>query len=102
MKVVTIGRSSQNEVTINDYDELCLLTSNVEKGAESSITNDHRAVAILGQLAVGYDVELHGGRKLVCHLLLQSGLVTSQVLLLPSPLVVLVQFSGCGLLLSLE
>lgn len=49
-------------ISVNDYDELCLLASDDE---------DDKMVAILAQLAEGYNVEAHGGRRLVCHLLVQ-------------------------------
>lgn len=53
------------DVCANDFDELCLL-ANDEIGA------DDKAVAMLGQLAADYDVAAHEGRRLTCHLLVQS------------------------------
>lgn len=50
-------------VAINDYDELCLLAGNGE---------DDKAIAMLAELAEVYDVEARGGKRLVCHLLLQK------------------------------
>ena len=47
----------------NNYDELCLLADDGE---------DDKAVALLSELAVGYDTELHDGSRLVCHLLIQK------------------------------
>ena len=52
-----------DNIHINEYDELCLLAGYGE---------DDKAVAMLGQLSVGYDVEKHNGNRLICHLLLQS------------------------------
>ena len=57
-------RVFENEdVSINDYDELCLLP---EEGEESC------ALALLPDLGAGYDMEAHGDKKLICHLLLSS------------------------------
>lgn len=56
-KVVTV------DYCINDYGELCLLANDVE---------DDKKVVILSQLATEYDVNAHGGKKLVCHLLMQK------------------------------
>ena len=50
-------------VLINDYDEVYLLAGDGE---------DDKAVAMLAKLADDYRVESHGGKRLVCHLLLQS------------------------------
>ena len=50
-------------ISIGDYDELCLLSGEGE---------DDKAIALLAQLAVGYDVEAHGGKRLVCHLMVQK------------------------------
>lgn len=49
-------------VSIDDYDELCLLSDG----------DDARAVAMLGELAGAYHVENHGGKRLTCHMLVQS------------------------------
>lgn len=57
------GKFMAEDVCINNYDELCLLSGNNE---------DDKAIVMLGQLAAGYDVEAHGGKRLVCHLLLQE------------------------------
>lgn len=48
---------------INSYDELFLL---------SGAGEDDRVMALLVQLVSCYDVQSHQGRRLVCHLLLQS------------------------------
>lgn len=50
-------------ININDYDELCLLADEGE---------DDKAVAMLADFAAKYDVESHGGNRLVCHLMLRS------------------------------
>lgn len=50
-------------ITMNDYDELCLL---------ASFGEDDKVITYLAQLAAGYDVEAHGGKRLVCHLLVQK------------------------------
>ena len=54
---------SAEGICINDYYELCLLAGNGE---------EDKAVAMLAQLAKRYDVEAHEGKRLVCHLLVQS------------------------------
>ena len=51
------------EICINDYGELCLLAHEGE---------DDKAMALLAELAAGYDMAVHGGKRLICHLLLQS------------------------------
>lgn len=50
-------------VEINAYDELCLLAGDGE---------DDKVVAMLAELAAGYDVEAHEGPRMVCHLLVQK------------------------------
>lgn len=60
---------SADGIDMNAYDELCLLTS-----CKEEIKNDE-AVVLLSQLASGYDMAHHEGRKLRCHLLLQSDTV---------------------------
>ena len=54
---------SNPNVVINNYDELCLIAGTFE---------DDKAIAMLGQLAEEYDVTTHQGKRLVCHLLIQS------------------------------
>lgn len=54
---------SADAINMNEYDELCLLAGEGE---------DYKAVALLEQFAITYDVGAHCGKKLVCHLLLQS------------------------------
>ena len=56
-------------VDINDFDEACLLTG---AAAADRMGEDGRALALLEQIAEGYDLPRHGGRRLRCHLLLQS------------------------------
>lgn len=56
------------ELDINEYDELCLLTASV--GCEG--INDSDALEILVTFSKKYNKAHHGGRKLFCHLLLQS------------------------------
>jgi hypothetical protein len=46
----------------NGLDELWLLSDG----------DDHRAVALLGELAEDYDTAAHEGRRLTCHLMLQT------------------------------
>lgn len=50
-------------ITMNDFDELCLLASDGE---------DDKIIAHLTQLAAGYNIEAHSGKRLVCHLLVQK------------------------------
>ena len=54
---------TEEGICVNDYDELCLL---------ANIGQDDKAIALLAQLATKYDVEAHDGKRLLCHLLLQS------------------------------
>lgn len=54
-----------DSVEINDYNELCLLADEGE---------DDLAIVMLERLAEQFDVEAHGGKKLVCHLMLLSNL----------------------------
>lgn len=54
---------STDDISINGYDELCMLAGDGE---------DDRAVAFLAQFATGFDVDAHGGKRLVCHLLVQK------------------------------
>lgn len=62
--VVDVRREMSAEgISINDYDELWVLSGNGE--------ND-RAVAVVGQLALKYNVEQHTGRRLTCHLMVQQ------------------------------
>ena len=58
-----ISELSNSKVVINNYDELCLLAGTL---------GDDKAIATLGQLAEEYDVTTHQGKRLVCHLLIQS------------------------------
>ena len=48
---------------INDCNELCLLAGKGE---------DDKAIAMLAELAAGYDVKTHDGKRLICHLLVQD------------------------------
>lgn len=50
-------------VVLNDYEELCLLA---DKG------EDDQVVAMLVELVATYDVEVHNGNKMICHLLVQE------------------------------
>lgn len=50
-------------IDINDYDEMCLLAATGE---------DEKAVAFLAELSPAYIIDEHGGRRLLCHLMLQS------------------------------
>lgn len=50
-------------ITMNDFDELCLLASDGE---------DDKIIAHLAQLASDYNIEAHSGKRLVCHLLVQK------------------------------
>ena len=56
-------------VRINDYEELCLLTSVADDGGDEA---DNLAMAVLVRLAVEYEPERHNGRRMICHFLLQS------------------------------
>lgn len=55
--------TEMRDVCINNSDDLCLLFSDGE---------DDKAVAFLEQRVKDYDVEIHDGKKMICHLLLQS------------------------------
>lgn len=66
---VTCLEHGTSDFDINHFDELCLLTNRTE---EAAIAEDNRVVDLLGELATKYDVARHGGKKLVCHLLLQN------------------------------
>ena len=57
------------DINVNDYDELCLLTSITDVGKEET---DHSILSLIPLLAEDYDVEQHLGKKLICHLLVQS------------------------------
>ena len=50
-------------VDVNSADELCLLAGDGE---------DNKAVAMLDELAAKYDVDVHHGKRLICHLLVQK------------------------------
>lgn len=54
---------SSEGIDINDCNELCLLADKEE---------DDKAVAMLAELATGYDVKTHDGKRLICHLLVQD------------------------------
>lgn len=54
---------SLDGVSINDYDELCLLTDDGE---------DEKAISMLPTWGADYVPDAHKGKKLVCHLLLKS------------------------------
>jgi len=58
-----------NDVNINEYSELCLLTS---PSGHDKIEEDSRAIDVLLRIAADYDVTAHDGHRLLCHLLLQS------------------------------
>ena len=60
--VVKQQEMSLRGIDSNAYDELCLL----------STADDDDTIATLSQLIDGYDIDAHGGKKLTCHLLLQS------------------------------
>lgn len=51
-----------DDIDCNSYSEICLLSGD----------DDYQVVTQLGRWAERYDVEAHGGSKLLCHLLLQS------------------------------
>lgn len=57
------------DISINAYDELCLLTEVTENNKSEM---DHCVIASLELLAINYDVEAHEGQRMKCHLLLQS------------------------------
>lgn len=61
--------TTKDDVNINDYAEMCLLTSVADDKKEE---NDNKVVALLSQLVADYDLEQNEGRKLVCHLMVQS------------------------------
>ena len=50
-------------VSINDYEELCLLPN---------IGEDNKAVVMLAELGSVYDLDKHDGKRLKCHLLLHN------------------------------
>ncbi len=50
-------------IVVNAFDELCLLAGDGE---------DHRAIALLGDIAAAYDPADHQGAKMTCHLMVQS------------------------------
>lgn len=54
---------------INAFDELCVLTP--PSGSET-LSADNRALALLDSIVAKFDPAQHDGRKLTCHLLLQS------------------------------
>ena len=54
---------SIENIRINNYDELCLLSGNGE---------DSKVIAMLKELAEDYVLNSHEGRRLICHLLLQE------------------------------
>lgn len=54
---------SSDDIDINDCNELCLLAGKGE---------DEKAIAMLAELAAGYDVNTHDGKRLICHLLVQD------------------------------
>lgn len=56
-------------ININDYDELCLLTSIKDVGKEWT---DYSILSLIPLLTEDYDVKLHQGKKLLCHMLMQS------------------------------
>ena len=56
-------------ICINDYDELCLLSS---ISGDSEVEADYEVLSLIPQLIDNYDVALHSGKKLLCHLLVQS------------------------------
>lgn len=56
-------------ININDYDELCLLTSVKDVGKEWA---DYSILSLIPLLTEDYDVKLHQGKKLLCHMLMQS------------------------------
>ena len=53
------------DVNMSDFDELYLLTNN-------DVGSDDDTITALSQLITGYEIDAHGGKKLTCHLLLQS------------------------------
>lgn len=57
------------DICINNYDELCLLTSISDDYKEEV---DNKMISLIPQLAEKYDMEQHQGKKLLCHLLVQS------------------------------
>ena len=57
-------------ITINDFNELCLL---------AGMDEDNEALTLLSDLAAKYDVETHNGKRLICHFLVQKN-ETSQML----------------------
>lgn len=63
-------------VSMNDFDEACVLTASAgEKSVETpggKMEADNHALAVLSELAKGYVVSEHNGKRLLCHLLLQS------------------------------
>ena len=54
---------ANNSININDYDELCLLANAGE---------DDKTIALLADMAKKYDVDSHGGNRMICHLMLHS------------------------------
>ena len=61
---------STEGIAINDYDELFL---SAEPG------EDHRLIALLPALAKDYDIQMHHGKRLTCHLLLHDSSVLQRL-----------------------
>lgn len=61
--VVRQEQLSAEGVDVNSADELCLLAGDGE---------DNKVVALLDELAAKYDVDVHHGKRLTCHLHVQQ------------------------------
>ena len=62
-EVVHQQKQSAESIDINAYNEICLL---------SEPNEDQKYIAQLNKLVARYDINKHGDRRLVCHLLLQE------------------------------
>lgn len=62
-EVVHQQKQSAESIDINAYNEICLL---------SGPNEDQKYIAQLNKLVARYDINKHGDRRLVCHLLLQE------------------------------
>ena len=54
---------SDDGISINDYEELCLLPD---------VGEDYKAIMMLADLGSVYELDAHDGKRLICHLLLHD------------------------------
>ena len=78
-----LANAYPDDVTMGEFDELFLVAKYIEEpnmtGRQQALAADYAVIALLGQLADGVDLDKRGGRKVRCHLLVNTVEVLRQL-----------------------